>query len=211
MKTELKKKLVFWINETRVEKELTFEEMLKYDNNYCERIIRTFAKTSYNKVKNMHNNIMSKEDFYAEGLARAFYCFKMYNADKSFVPYLQTGLDQWWCDYTKSVFANKRKNNSDVVYEYSAQLEEDGILNCETVYGINKNSIDTFEISEDLEDAITKLNDEEKKIMDFLLNQEMTKKMFANELGITRPTLDTRIQNVRDKMSSLLPEYMGIY
>ncbi|GAA0092967.1 hypothetical protein UT300009_29970 [Paraclostridium bifermentans] len=207
----MKKKLVFWIDEKRVEADLTFEEMLNYDNKYCERVIRTFAKKCYEKVKNMHDNIMTKEDFYAEGLARAFYCYEMYNADKSFVPYLQTGLDQWWCDYTKSIFANKRRNTSNVVYEYSAQLEEEGLLNCDNCCGDDEHSIGLFEISEDLEDALEKLNDEEKKIMEFLINQETTKKIFADELGITRPTLDTRIQNVRDKMYSLMPEYMGIY
>lgn len=205
-----KKKLVFWINETRIEEELTFEEMLKYDKGYCERMIKSFAKNAYNKVKNMHNNIMSKEDFYAEGLARAYYCYNMYEADKSFVPYLQTGLDQWWCDYTKSVFANKRKSTSDVVYEYSEQLEKEGLLTSANFSGDSEYSIGLFEINEDLKDALTKLNDEERKIMDFLLNQEMTKKMFADELGITRPTLDTRIQNVREKMSCILSEYLGI-
>lgn len=202
----VKKTLLFWINGDSKRVSLTFEEMLKYDGAYCDRIIRKFASDCTHKIKKIHGNIMEEDDFYNEGLLRAHYCFNMYEADKSFAIYLQNGLNQLWLDYTKNVFAKKRKSEDEVV-SFDSELDNGTYLkDAEGNFDYNFNRM---ELKEDISNALSKLTNEERSIVGFLVNEEKTKKILAAELKISRPTLDTRIELVKKKMMHLLPEYLS--
>ena len=203
----MRKNILFWIDGESIEKCLTFEEMLEFDDGYCNKVIIKFANKCYKQVKNMQENIMEEQDFYNEGLLRAFYSFKRYRPEKSFVIFLQNGLDKWWLDYTKNIFAKKRKSMSDFIsLDESILNEDDNFIN--ELQGSDDKSFDEFMFNEDISNAIKKLDNTEKRIVEFLYNEDDTKKNLAKQLGITRPTLDVKITKVRAKMSILLSDYL---
>ena len=65
-----------------------------------------------------------------------------------------------------------------------------------------------MEFNEDLKKVLVKLTEEEKKIFHFLMENESTKRILAKDLKITRPTLDKRINKLKDKIIDYLPEYI---
>lgn len=202
-----KKKLMkFLIDDKSIDVELTFEEMLEYDNSYCKRMILKWANECYMQSYKIQETIMDKDDFYNEGLARAYYCFNKYNADKSFVTYLNNGLRVLWLDYTKTIFAKKRKSDNNLISLNKDDADLD--FNMDERVGKEDISFFRFEFKQDLHQILHNFNTEEMLLLNYLMYENTTKKDLAMRLGITRPTLDSKFKKLRNKLSNLLPEYL---
>ena len=103
--------------------------------------------------------------------------------------------------------AKKRKTKRSVV-SFDMEIEDDECDSLKEIEGTLDESFEELEFNLDMEYVMSKLTDEEIKIFKFLLENESTKRALAKELNISRPTLDSKILKVKDKVIDFLPEYI---
>ena len=88
------------------------------------------------------------------------------------------------------------------------EIEDDECDCLQEIEGDIDMNYSIMEFNEDMENALATLTNEERKIVGFLMDNESTKRVLAKELNISRPTLDSRIAKVKEKIMDLLPEYI---
>ncbi|MFR2314858.1 sigma-70 family RNA polymerase sigma factor [Terrisporobacter sp.] len=189
------------IDDVVVEKEMTVDEVFKQFDN----MLKKFASECVFKSKTMHNNILGFEDFYGEGCIKLVESYNAYRPIDTFSSYLQNNLNARRGELLRMMHTGKRKVQRSLV-SFDVELDDGSFL--KDIEGKIDESFDDFMCNEDVKIALRYLNDEEKTIINHLSRQEKNKKTLAEELGISRPTLDTRISKTRHKFKSLMPEYI---
>lgn len=199
----MKKEVIIIENGIKTIKEMTIEECVQS----FEGAIKKWGNECYVIVKQMSHNLMEYDDFYSEGMICLIEMFNKYKPINTFNTALHKSLDNLKIDLIRKSNSKKRKTYQSVV-SFDMELEdEDSDLLQEVEGDIDRNFL-KVEFDEDIADAVAKLTGEERKIFDFLMDNESTKRVLAKELNISRPTLDSRIERVRDKIMNLLPEYI---
>ena len=191
------------INGETVLKEMTMEEVHKQFNN----MIKNFANDCVVQSRTMHNNVDTFEDFVSEGYIVLVECFNSYNPTFTFSSYLSSALNLTRKELLRKMHSDKRKVTTCLV-SFDEPVDVD--LNLGDVEGQEDLSFDLLVHNESIKYALSQLNEEEKKIFNFLLDTEMTKISMAEELNITRPTLDNRIKRTREKLIGLFSDYLNV-
>ena len=191
------------INGETVLKEMTIEEVHKQFNN----MIKNFANDCVVQSRTMHNNVDTFEDFVSEGYIVLVECFNSYNPTFTFSSYLSSALNLTRKELLRKMHSDKRKVTTCLV-SFDEPVDVD--LNLGDVEGQEDLSFDLIVHNESIKYALSQLNEEEKKIFNFLLDTEMTKISMAEELNITRPTLDNRIKRTRGKLIDLFSDSLNV-
>ena len=191
------------INGETVLKEMTIEEVHKQFNN----MIKNFANDCVVQSRTMHNNVDTFEDFVSEGYIVLVECFNSYNPTFTFSSYLSSALNLTRKELLRKMHSDKRKVTTCLV-SFDEPVDVD--LNLGDVEGQEDLSFDLIVHNESIKYALSQLDEEEKKIFNFLLDTEMTKISMAEELNITRPTLDNRIKRTRGKLIDLFSDSLNV-
>lgn len=182
---------------------MTLEEVYKQFNN----MIKNFANECVIQSRTMHNNVDAFEDFVSEGYIVLVECFKTYNPTFTFSSYLSSALDLTRKELLRKMHSDKRKVTTCLV-SFDEPVDID--LNLGDVEGEEDSSFELLIHNESIKYALSHLNEEEQKIFNFLLNTEMTKITMAEELKITRPTLDSRIKKTRSKLVEIFSDTLSV-
>ena len=182
---------------------MTLEEVYKQFNN----MIKNFANECVIQSRTMHNNVDAFEDFVSEGYIVLVECFKTYNPTFTFSSYLSSALDLTRKELLRKMHSDKRKVTTCLV-SFDEPVDID--LNLGDVEGEEDSSFELLIHNESIKYAFSHLNEEEQKIFNFLLNTEMTKITMAEELKITRPTLDSRIKKTRSKLVEIFSDTLSV-
>lgn len=196
------KTIILTKNGVKVPKKLTLEECAIL----FEGAIKTWANEMYKIVKEMSNNLMEYDDFYSEGMVCLIKIYDRYTPKNTFNTALHKSLDNLKVDLIRKVNAKKRKTDLTVV-SFDLEIENYEVELLQEIYGEEDDNFKIIELREDISNAFINLTEEEKRIAKFLIENESTKRVLAKELNISRPTLDTKIKKVKDKIINLLPEY----
>ena len=198
------KRLIMVENNTRVTKEIALEECARI----FEGAIKRWANEMYIIVKNMSNNLMEYDDFYSEGMMCLMEIYNKYTPRNTFNTALHKSLDNLKVDLIRKTNAKMRKTEMSVV-SFDMEVENyevDFLYEIEGEIDMNYSAV---EFNRDMEKALVNLTHEERKIVNFLIDNNSNKKKLAKELKISRPTLDSRIMKTKEKIVSLLPEYIA--
>lgn len=106
----------------------------------------------------------------------------------------------------RDLFAQKRTNETRAL---SFEGTKDDLDAIEKLNGKYDNTFNELELTNDLKMALNSFNEEEQEIVQFIINKKETKKDLALRLGVSRPTLDTKINNVKNKLKISLSEYIA--
>ncbi len=150
----------------------------------------------YNNIKIYPNNINDIDDIYSLGMIELIKCYRIYDKSKSsFSTLLYKSLKRLKDRLIRDLNTKKRKALKRLCYLNSSEKD---------IVGIEDNRANEIEFNYDI---LSKLDIEERKIVMFLMERIKTKKEFAQELGIARPTLNARIKRVKNKLYKLMIDY----
>lgn len=198
----MKKAIMVTEDGVKVIKEMTLEECIER----FEGAIKKWGNECYVITKNFPNNVMEYDDFYSEGMICLIEVFDKYKPVNTFNTTLHKSLDNLKVDLIRKINAKKRKTDQKIV-SFDMEIEDCCDVLQEIEGKIDKN-FELMEFEQDLNRVTEKLTYEENKILNFLIENESTKRTLAKELNISRPTLNTRIEMVKMKIMDLMPEYM---
>ena len=197
------KRLIIAENNIRVTREVELEECARI----FEGAVKRWANEMYVIVRGMSNNLMEYDDFYSEGMLCLIEMYDKYVPVNTFNTALHKSLDNLKIDLIRKANAKKRKTEQSVV-SFDMEIEDDECDCLQEIEGDIDMNYSIMEFNEDMANALATLSNEERKIVGFLMDNESTKRVLAKELNISRPTLDSRITKVKEKIMDLLPEYI---
>ena len=182
----------------------TVEEVIFND---FSKAISSFAKKSLNGLAWTMNN-HDFEDYEQIARMEIMKMFDVYDEVHSFSAMVNTRLDQLYT-YLLRYYGNLKRsmNNKEDRKEnrisYTA-VELDGDY-CENytmaeVIGDLDDLIADTEINLAIKECANDLSDNDKRILAFLINQNEAKIDFAKRIGISRPTLDKKINLIRQML-----------
>lgn len=182
----------------------TVEEVIFND---FSKAISAFAKKSLNGLAWTMNN-HDFEDYEQIARMEIMKMFDVYDEVHSFSAMVNTRLDQLYT-YLLRYYGNLKRsmNNKEDRKEnrisYTA-VELDGDY-CENytmaeVIGDLDDLIADTEINLAIKECANDLSDNDKRILAFLINQNEAKIDFAKRIGISRPTLDKKINLIRQML-----------
>lgn len=199
----MKKEIIMVEKGIKIKREMTMEECIES----FEGAIKRWGNECYVATKDMSHNLMEYDDFYSEGMICLIEVYNKYRPINTFNTALHKSLDNLKIDLIRKTNAKKRKTEQNVV-SFELEIEDEDVSLLHELEGDVDINFELVEFNEDMTNAMSKLTNEEKKILNFLIENESTKRVLAKELNISRPTLDTRIEKVKDKVIGLLPEYL---
>lgn len=178
-------------------KKLTLEELMSI----FENMINKFAHRCVHSMSKHHTNTDDFEDFYQYGMLELMKTFNIYNEQQCFSTLLQINLNNKHGYLLRNLNASKRNSNNSTV-SLNAEYPEGNTF--DTYIGVEDIMLQDIESKIDLLNKLDTLAEEECKIVKNLLEEEKTKIQLAKELGISRPTLDSKIKIIREKLKDLI-------
>lgn len=197
------KRLIIAENNMKIAREVELEECARI----FEGAVKRWANEMYVIVRGMSNNLMEYDDFYSEGMICLMEMYNKYTPINTFNTALHKSLDNLKIDLIRKTNAKKRKTEQSVV-SFDMEIEDDECDCLQEIEGDIDINYSIMEFNEDMTNALATLTNEERKIVGFLMDNESTKRVLAKELNVSRPTLDSRIAKVKEKIMDLLPEYI---
>lgn len=186
-----------------VNKEMEFEEVLKMLNN----IMVKKSNELYAKLVGIQQNILDKDDIISLYMADIYNTYELYDINKgAFTSVAFKSIENCSKRILRDLFAQKRTNETRVI---SLEGTKDDLDAIEKLSGKYDDTFANIELSYDLRRVLNSFNEEEQSIIQFILNKKESKKELALRLGISRPTLDSRIKSTRDKLADSLKEYIA--
>ena len=196
-------RLIIVENNMKIAREVELEECARI----FEGAVKRWANEMYVIVRGMSNNLMEYDDFYSEGMICLMEMYNKYTPINTFNTALHKSLDNLKIDLIRKTNAKKRKTEQSVV-SFDMEIEDDECDCLQEIEGDIDINYSIMEFNEDMTNALATLTTEERKIVGFLMDNESTKRVLAKELNVSRPTLDSRIAKVKEKIMDLLPEYI---
>lgn len=186
-----------------VNKEMEFEEVLAMLNN----IMVKKSNELYNKLVGIQQNILEREDIISQYMMDIYKTYKLYDINKgAFTSVAFKSIDNCSKRILRDLFAQKRTNETRVL---SFEGTKDDLDAIEKLSGEYDDTFNNIELSYDLRRVLKSFSKEEQEIIQFILDKRESKKELALRLGISRPTLDSRINDTREKLANSLREYIA--
>lgn len=185
-----------------VNKLMSLEEVI----DAFENMVFKSALEIFEDIDGLNQNINEVEDINTYGIIELIKCYKSYDYKKgSFSNILYIALKALRKRMLRDLNAGKRNVAKKPISLEGTRDELDAF---QERYGIEDEVLEQSELVCDLARALKSLTEEEGKILEFLIKEHKTKREFATELGITRPTLDTRIKKTKEKLEILLAGHL---
>lgn len=176
---------------------------------YSENAVQAFAKKCVSGLAWTKNNF-DYEDYVQAARMEIITMFDVYDEVHPFSSMVNTRLDQLYI-YLLRYYGNKKRamNNSydDGTIAYNEVRLNDSYdenSSFEDLIGFEDEAFRQSNVLLAVEECFKKLDDKEKKILNFLIEENKTKFEFANEIGLSRPTLDKKINYIRGIIKELL-------
>lgn len=177
----------------------TVEQVIFSD---CKDAIRAFSKKCVSGLAWTKNNF-EYEDYEQAARMEIIKMFDVYDEAHSFSSMVNTRLDQLYI-YLLRYYGNQKRamNNmhDDGTVSYNeVRLSDSYSDNMEyyDIIGFEDESMIKSNYALAIEECSKKLDDKEKRILAFLLHENETKFEFAKKIGLSRPTLDKKIEYIR--------------
>ena len=185
-----------------INKEMEFEEVLQMLNN----IMVKKANELYAKLVSIQQNILDREDIMSLYMIDIYNTYELYDINKgAFTSVAFKSIENCSKRILRDLFAQKRTNETRVLSFEGTKEDLDAI---EELSGEYDDTFNNIELSYDLRRVLKSFNKEEQAIIQFIFEQRESKKELALRLGMSRPTLDSRIKSTRDKLANSLREYI---
>ena len=185
-----------------INKEMEFEEVLQMLNN----IMVKKSNELYAKLVSIQQNILDREDIMSLYMIDIYNTYELYDINKgAFTSVAFKSIENCSKRILRDLFAQKRTNETRVLSFEGTKEDLDAI---EELSGEYDDTFNNIELSYDLRRKIKSFNKEEQAIIQFIFEQRESKKELALRLGMSRPTLDSRIKSTRDKLANSLREYI---
>lgn len=186
-----------------INKEMEFEDVLNMLNN----IMIKKSNELYAKLVNVQQNILDREDIISLYMIDIYNTYQIYDINKgAFTSVAFKSIENCNKRILRDLFAQKRTNETRAL---SFEGTKDDLDAIEKLNGKYDNTFNELELTNDLKMALNSFNEEEQEIVQFIINKKETKKDLALRLGVSRPTLDTKINNVKNKLKISLSEYIA--
>ncbi|MEG0908734.1 MAG: sigma-70 family RNA polymerase sigma factor [Clostridia bacterium] len=166
-----------------------------------ENMINKFAHRCVHSMSKHHSNTDEFEDFYQYGMLELMKTFDVYNEQLCFSTLLQINLNNKHGYLLRNLNTRKRNSNNSTI-SLNAEYPEGNTF--DLYIGEEDLMLQDIESKIDLLNKLETLEEEECKIVKNLLEEEKTKIQLAKELEISRPTLDSKIKIIREKLKDLL-------
>lgn len=184
----------------------TVEEVIFND---CEKAINAFAKKCVSGLSWTKNDF-DYEDYVQSARMEIITMFDIYDEEHVFSSMVNTRLDQLYVHLLR-YYGNKKRSMNNVNDEGSISYNEVRLsdkysenYDYEDIIGVQDNEIGRSNILLAIEECSKMLNDKEKAILAFLIKESETKFEFAKKIGMSRPTLDTKIKYIRNLLKDLI-------
>ena len=185
-----------------INKEMEFEEVLQMLNN----IMVKKSNELYAKLISIEQNILDREDIMSLYMIDIYNTYEIYDINKgAFTSVAFKSIENCSKRILRDLFAQKRTNETRVLSFEGTKEDLDAI---EELSGEYDDTFNNIELSYDLRRVLKSFNKEEQAIIQFIFEQRESKKELALRLGMSRPTLDSRIKSTRDKLANSLREYI---
>ena len=185
-----------------INKEMEFEEVLQMLNN----IMVKKSNELYAKLVSIQQNILDREDIMSLYMIDIYNTYELYDINKgAFTSVAFKSIENCSKRILRDLFAQKRTNETRVLSFEGTKEDLDAI---EELSGEYDDTFNNIELSYDLRRVLKSFNKEEQAIIQFIFEQRESKKELALRLGMSRPTLDSRIKITRDKLANSLREYI---
>lgn len=185
-----------------INKEMEFEEVLQMLNN----IMVKKSNELYTKLVSIQQNILDREDIMSLYMIDIYNTYELYDINKgAFTSVAFKSIENCSKRILRDLFAQKRTNETRVLSFEGTKEDLDAI---EELSGEYDDTFNNIELSYDLRRVLKSFNKEEQAIIQFIFEQRESKKELALRLGMSRPTLDSRIKSTRDKLANSLREYI---
>ena len=185
-----------------INKEMEFEEVLQMLNN----IMVKKSNELYAKLVSIQQNILDREDIMSLYMIDIYNTYELYDINKgAFTSVAFKSIESCSKRILRDLFAQKRTNETRVLSFEGTKEDLDAI---EELSGEYDDTFNNIELSYDLRRVLKSFNKEEQAIIQFIFEQRESKKELALRLGMSRPTLDSRIKSTRDKLANSLREYI---
>ena len=185
-----------------INKEMKFEEILQMLNN----IMVKKSNELYAKLVSIQQNILDREDIMSLYMIDIYNTYELYDINKgAFTSVAFKSIENCSKRILRDLFAQKRTNETRVLSFEGTKEDLDAI---EELSGEYDDTFNNIELSYDLRRVLKSFNKEEQAIIQFIFEQRESKKELALRLGMSRPTLDSRIKSTRDKLANSLREYI---
>lgn len=185
-----------------INKEMEFEEVLQMLNN----IMVKKSNELYAKLVSIQQNILDREDIMSLYMIDIYNTYELYDINKgAFTSVAFKSIENCSKRILRDLFAQKRTNETRVLSFEGTKEDLDAI---EELSGEYDDTFNNIELSYDLRRVLKSFNKEEQAIIQFIFEQRESKKELALRLGMSRPTLDSRIKSTRDKLANSLREYI---
>ena len=185
-----------------INKEMEFEEVLQMLNN----IMVKKSNELYAKLVSIQQNILDREDIMSLYMIDIYNTYELYDINKgAFTSVAFKSIENCSKRILRDLFAQKRTNETRVLSFEGTIVEVDTI---EELSGEYDDNFHNLELSYGLRRVLKSFNKEEEAIIQFIFEQRESKKELALRLGMSRPTLDSRIKSTRDKLANSLREYI---
>ena len=186
-----------------INKEMRFDDVVKM----LDRIMIKKSNELYNKLSGVQQNILEKEDIISIYMTDIYNVFEVYDINKgAFTTVAFKSIDNCSKRILRDLFAQKRTNESWVL---SLEGTKDDLDAIEKLNGEYDDTFSNIELAYDLKRTVSNFTYEEKQILKFIIGRGLSKKDLAIHLGVSRPTLDTRIKKLKDRLSNSLKEYIA--
>lgn len=184
-----------------VNKEMKFEEVLHMLNN----IMVKKSNELYRKLVGVQQNILEREDIVSLYMVDIYNTYVLYDINKgAFATVAFKAIDNCNKRILRDLFAQKRTNETRVL---SLEGTKDDLDAIEKLSGEIDSTFINVELACDLNRVLNNFSIEEQTIIQFIINKKESKKDLAIRLGLSRPTLDTRIKYIREKLANSLRDY----
>ena len=183
-------------------KEMESEGVLQMLNN----IMVKKSNELYAKLVSIQQNILDREDIMSLYMIDIYNTYELYDINKgAFTSVAFKSIENCSKRILRDLFAQKRTNETRVLSFEGTKEDLDAI---EELSGEYDDTFNNIELSYDLRRVLKSFNKEEQAIIQFIFEQRESKKELALRLGMSRPTLDSRIKSTRDKLANSLREYI---
>lgn len=180
---------------------------------HADQAIRAFAKRTYESLAWTQNGY-DLEDYIQVARMEVIKMFDVYDEVHTFSSMFNTRLDQLYI-YLLRYYGNQKRSMEDRDIEKNGNKRVSyGAVSLQSTYDEDQEHADVIGfLDEDLvnvdyklalEACLHKMDEVEKQILAFLIEENEAKFDFAKRIGMSRPTLDKKIKQVRELLKSHL-------
>ena len=169
--------------------------LLKNDKNAENEFYKRYKVKVKSFLRHYKLNALEREDLIQEGMIGLFHAIETFDKRKGFK----------FSTYSNTCIRNRIYNALDSLWQHKKKIDNERDIEEIVSNSDPENSSIQTELSENLESAVSKLNDLEQKVLDRYLDNKSYKDI-AGELEISSKKVDNILMKVKSKLAKFLNE-----